>query len=194
MEWLQSLIIYYLRKKLNQQYFEIESCRKELENALCNLEQQKKNYSDEVSKYVGYRISALNEIHQAIRVKKQVSGDGTRSIVPLSSLIKELSETNSLLTVNLSDSFWAKLKLSVDAEFNGIVSFVENRYPDMSETDIKLFSLLCAKFSPQIIKLCLNYTNSKTPSTYRNRMIKKKMGLDMTFDEFINHYMNGNIT
>ena len=108
--------------------------------------------------------------------------------------IKELSENNSLLTVNLSDSFWTKLKMSVDAEFNGIVSFVENRYHNMSETDIKLFSLLCAKISPQIIKVCMNYTNSKTSSTYRNRMIKKKIGLDMTFDEFIEQYMNGDIS
>ena len=173
---------------------EFETCRKELEIALSDLEQQRKSYTEDVAKYVGYRISALNEIHQAIRVKKKGSKDGTRSVVPLSSLIKELSENNSLLTVNLSDSFWTKLKMSVDAEFNGIVSFVENRYLNMSETDIKLFSLLCAKISPQIIKVCMNYTNSKTSSTYRNRMIKKKIGLDMTFDEFIEQYMNGDIS
>ncbi len=188
------LVVYSLRKKLNRQYCEFETCRKELEFALSDLEQQRKSYTEDVAKYVGYRISALNEIHQAIRVKKKGSKDGTRSVVPLSSLIKELSENNSLLTVNLSDSFWTKLKMSVDAEFNGIVSFVENRYLNMSETDIKLFSLLCAKISPQIIKVCMNYTNSKTSSTYRNRMIKKKIGLDMTFDEFIEQYMNGDIS
>ena len=188
------LVVYSLRKKLNRQYCEFETCRKELEIALSDLEQQRKSYTEDVAKYVGYRISALNEIHQAIRVKKKGSKDGTRSVVPLSSLIKELSENNSLLTVNLSDSFWTKLKMSVDAEFNGIVSFVENRYHNMSETDIKLFSLLCAKISPQIIKVCMNYTNSKTSSTYRNRMIKKKIGLDMTFDEFIEQYMNGDIS
>ena len=188
------LVVYSLRKKLNRQYCEFETCRKELEIALSDLEQQRKSYTEDVAKYVGYRISALNEIHQAIRVKKKGSKDGTRSVVPLSSLIKELSENNSLLTVNLSDSFWTKLKMSVDAEFNGIVSFVENRYLNMSETDIKLFSLLCAKISPQIIKVCMNYTNSKTSSTYRNRMIKKKIGLDMTFDEFIEQYMNGDIS
>lgn len=188
------LVVYSLRKKLNRQYCEFETCRKELEFALSDLEQQRKSYTEDVAKYVGYRISALNEIHQAIRVKKKGSKDGTRSVVPLSSLIKELSENNSLLTVNLSDSIWTKLKMSVDAEFNGIVSFVENRYLNMSETDIKLFSLLCAKISPQIIKVCMNYTNSKTSSTYRNRMIKKKIGLDMTFDEFIEQYMNGDIS
>ena len=186
--------IYHLRKKLCKQRYEIESVRNELESALSNLEQQNKKYSDDVSKYVGYRISALNEIYESIKIKKDDERIKKRSVVPLSSVIKELSENNGLLKVDLSDSFWTKLKLSVDAEYNGIVSFVEVHYPAMSDMDIKLFTLLCAKISPQIIKLCLNYTSSKTPSTYRNRMIKKKMGLNISFDEFIELYLKGAIS
>jgi hypothetical protein len=37
----------------------------------------------------------------------------------------------------------------------------------------------------------MNYTSDKTSSSYRNRMIRNKMGLDMTFDQFIENYMRG---
>lgn len=85
------------------------------------------------------------------------------------------------------------MRKSVDGEYNGIVSFVETHYTKLTDNDIKLFCLLCANISPQIIKLCMNYTSDKTSSTYRNRIIHKKMGLNMTFDEFIENYMNGRL-
>ena len=92
----------------------------------------------------------------------------------------------------MGDSFWEKLRTSVDGEFNGIISFVEQRYPTLTPRDIRIFCLLCTNVSPQIIKICMNLTNVKTVSNYRGN-IMGKIGLDMTFDEFILKYLNGDL-
>ena len=178
-------------KALRRQRHEQESIRAELEKALSELKQRKENSAGTVSQLVGYRISAINELFQEIRYKfKDKDANNKNGIVTFSSVLKNLNEQYALMQVNLSDSFWAKMKLSVDGEYNGILSFVEARY-NLTEQDIKLFCLLCADISPQLIKLCMNYTSSKTSSTYRNRLIKKKIGLDMTFSQFVEQYMAG---
>ena len=175
------------RKRLQQ----LEKDREEIESSLSELEQKLKSSTGDITKYVSYRMSAIHELYQSIRVKKQSDGSEKKTIVPLSGFLKELNENNEILKLNLSETFWTKLKLSVNGEYNDIVTFIEQRFPNLNENDIKLFCLLCANISPQIIKLCMNYTSDKTSSTYRNRIIKKKMGLDMTFDKFIENYMKG---
>ena len=165
-----------------------QAIKNELEKALEDLERLKR---DGESKYVGNRIAAIIELYNAIRVRKKDGSGKKRSVIPLPGLLKELDDKNELLQMELSDTFWLQLKLSVDGEYNGIVSFVEKRYPNLGESDIRLFCLLCAGISPQIIKLCMNYSSAKTSSSYRNRLVQKKMGLDMTFDEFVEKYMQG---
>ena len=168
----------------------IKAIKNELEKTLEDLERQK---GDGASRYVGFRIAAINELYNAIRIRKSDDGSRKKSVIPLPGLLKELDDKKELLQMELSDTFWSKLRMSVDGEYNGIVSFVESRYPNLSESDIRLFCLLCADISPQIIKLCMNYTNAKTVSTYRSRIIQTKMGLDMTFDEFVEKYLKGNL-
>ena len=175
--------IYHYRRLRNTQ-----AIKNELEKALEDLERLKR---DGESKYVGNRIAAIIELYNAIRVRKKDGSGKKRSVIPLPGLLKELDDKNELLQMELSDTFWLQLKLSVDGEYNGIVSFVEKRYPNLGESDIRLFCLLCAGISPQIIKLCMNYSSAKTSSSYRNRLVQKKMGLDMTFNEFVEKYMQG---
>ncbi len=192
--WIMSIILlaaiilaafglYHYRRLRNTQ-----AIKNELEKALEDLERLKR---DGESKYVGNRIAAIIELYNAIRVRKKDGSGKKRSVIPLPGLLKELDDKNELLQMELSDTFWLQLKLSVDGEYNGIVSFVEKRYPNLGESDIRLFCLLCAGISPQIIKLCMNYSSAKTSSSYRNRLVQKKMGLDMTFDEFVEKYMQG---
>jgi len=192
--WIMSIILlaaiilaafglYHYRRLRNTQ-----AIKNELEKALEDLERLKR---DGESKYVGNRIAAIIELYNAIRVRKKDGSGKKRSVIPLPGLLKELDDKNELLQMELSDTFWLQLKLSVDGEYNGIVSFVEKRYPNLGESDIRLFCLLCAGISPQIIKLCMNYSSAKTSSSYRNRLVQKKMGLDMTFNEFVEKYMQG---
>ena len=39
----------------------------------------------------------------------------------------------------------------------------------------------------------MKYDNPKTVTNYRSKIIRKRMGLDMSFDEFVNEYMNENL-
>ena len=163
----------------------------ELENALTQLADEQKHRKD-VSELVKYRISALNDLYQDVRVRIGHGGK-TKTVIPLSHLFSIMNEKNEILTIKPSESFWKKIKQSVDGEFNGIASFVEKNYTCLTDDDLHLFYLICANISPQIIKLCMNYLNAKTVSNYRRKLVKKMTGQDMSFDEFIQHYLDGKL-
>ena len=183
---LSILIIYNLYSNVRRYKQEIELTRQELDLTI------KEHKESNVSKLVGYRISALNELQQSIRLKTDVD-KRVKRIIPLASFFKDLHEKNAILKLQLNESFWKKMKLSVDGEYNGIMSFIENRFPNLKEEDLKLFCLLCANLSPQIIKICMNYTNAKTVSNYRKKLIRDKMKFDMSFDEFREKYLKGEL-
>ena len=144
--------------------------------------------SSQVSDIVRFRQAALNELmHKNIRIKS-VSKDGRKRYLPFASLIKELSEKREILHTRPKMTFWNNLKMSVDGEFNGIASFVENNYPDLSTRELQLFLLMCAGFSNQIIKICMDYTSDATASNNKKRLLKK-MGLNMKLEEFIQSYI-----
>ena len=164
----------------------------ELEQALAGLQERQQNALDiDISRIVGLRLEAIRDLYQDIRVKDKDSSR-VKKIVPLTSFLKSLHERNSLMPLEPKDSFWQKMKESVDGELNGIVSFVEQRYPELSERDLQFFTLICAKISPQLIRLCMDIKNAKSVTNIRGYLMKK-MGLDMSFDEFVSKYMNGEL-
>jgi hypothetical protein len=183
-------IIYYsahrqLRKRLNEN----KAIKNELESALANLnEQAQKNKT--VSELVAYRTAALRELYQDIRVRIKDESK-VKKVIPLTSLFQSMHERNEILELNLKEKFWENMKLSVDGEYNGIYSFVERNYPNLTERDLKIFCLLCADLSPQLIRLCMNITSARSITNYRSVIVKKKMGLDMSLDTFIKKYLDG---
>ena len=182
-----------LHRTIKKHRQEISAIKAELENNLESLSHVESKHGGSVSDLVAYRISALSELYHSVRVR--ISDDKNKrikKIVPLSALLQIMNEKSELLQIKVSNSFWEKMKLSVNGEFNGIVSYVEEKYPNLSKEDIRLFCLYCAKISPQIIKLCMNYDHTKTASNYKRKLIKVKMGLSIGFDEFIDEYMRGN--
>ena len=104
-----------------------------------------------------------------------------------------MNEKNELLNMELSNSFWTRLQKSVDDEYDGIATFVQQSFPEMQPKYMRLFCLLCARVSPQIIMLCLNMKSASNVSNYKNRLIKEQIGLDMNFKEFIQLYQSGKI-
>ena len=165
----------------------------ELELTLARLEQQQiSTCNNSVSELVSKRLSAIQELYNDIRVKWD-DNSKVKKIIPLSGLLSSLHERRLLMRVELKDSFWKKMKQSVNGELKGIVTYAERQYPELTEDDIKMFCLLCAKISPQIIRLCMNFDSAKTVTNYRSKLIKKKMGLDMTFDEFVYKYLNNEL-
>ena len=185
---LAAMIIRYFSHKK-----EMVLIRHELEITLSKLnEQHRQSVSGRVSQLLEYRMSAIEELYHDIRIKIQ-DEKRAKKIVPLSSIFSSLSERNEILKIQPSDTFWEKVRISVDGEYNNIVSFVEQNYPKLSARDINVFCLFCANFPPHIIRLCLNFANVRSVSNYKNRLIKNKMGLDVSLERFIQSYMKGNL-
>lgn len=185
-------VIYHLQRMVANDRSEIALTKNELINQIEELKQRLNENDITVSQLVRYRISALNELFQEIKVKTRDESK-VRRIVPLSSLLKSMNERHEIMNIKPSNSFWEKMKRSVDGEFNGIASYVEKQYPGLSDQELKLFYMLCAGISPQIIKLCLNYTNAVTVSNYKRKLVKERFGLDMKFEDFIQRYMNNDL-
>ena len=183
--------IYVLKKNVKNFERDKTQIRQVFEDSLTalRLESEKKN-SEQISEVISNRLSAMEELYHDLRFIIR-DDQRTKKIVPFSSLLSMMNEKNELLEVQPSESFWKKLRLSVDGQYKQIVSYVEKTYPNLTEQDIKMFCLLCAKVTPQIIKLCMNFTNARSVSNYRNKLTKQKMGLDMDLDEFITAYMAG---
>ena len=185
---LLARLCYTLRKRKNER----NAIKKELEHTLEELKKLQAS-NDNVSSLVRCRIAALNELYQDVRVKIE-DDKKVKKIVPLSSVLKSMNDKNQILDVKLSDSFWEKMRYSVDVEFNGIMSHVEKHYTNLTKQDLQLFCLSCANISPQIIRLCMNYMHVKTVSNYKRKLIREKMGLDLSFDEFVQQYLSKNLT
>ena len=183
---LQTLQENYRRQanEKNQQLSQENKIRLELEQASIN---------SQVSDIIRYRNAALNELYQNVRIKSAAS-DGRKRVLPLFGVMKELFENKGILNKPLPKAFWDNLRLSVDLEFQGIASFVERQYPQLSVRDLQLFMLLCADFPNQIIKICMNYTHDVTVSKSKKKLISDKIGLDVKFDEFIRLYLQGKLT
>ena len=187
--FISALIIYIFYRRFLERRKEYTDINKELEKTLAKLHEQA-NKNKSVSELVAHRTAALDELYQTIRVRIHDRGR-VKKVVPLSSVFKSMHDRNEILSLDLKEKFWDEMKLSVDGEYNGIYTFVEKNYPQLSERDLKIFCLLCANISPQIIKLCMNLTSPRTITNYRSAIIKKKMGLDMSLDAFIQKYLDG---
>ena len=90
-------------------------------------------------------------------------------------------------------SFWKKLKAAVDLEFDGIATFVEKNYPQLTMSELHLFWLSCAKVPSQVIKICMKYSTAVTVSNNKKRLMRDKIGMDIRVDDFINMYLNGEL-
>lgn len=188
---LIAFIVRYAHHLLIKRDNEINSIKSELENALANLQEQSKR-NKSVSELVAYRTAALTELYQDLRIKVE-DESRVKKVLPLSSIFKDMYDRREILDLNLKDKFWENMKLSVDGEYNGIYSFVEKNFPDLTEKDLQIFCLQCANLSPQLIRLCMNLTSARTITNYRSVIVKKKMGLDMSLDDFIQKYLNGEL-
>ena len=155
-------------------------------------EQELETRNKKISSIVRYRLAALNELYQSIRITS-VNDDGKKRSLLLTNTIRELYEKKGILQYPPTDSFWKNLRLSVDGEYDGIATFVQRNYRDFTENDMHLFLLLCADLPNQLIKMCMNYTSDVTVSKRKKKLMKEKIGLDVKLDEFIRMYLNGEL-
>ena len=185
-------IVGQMRIKLKKHQEEKEIINQELESALAQLtELQQSSNSNETSRLVSLRLDALKELYQDIRIRID-ENSRIKQIVPLSALIKMYGEQNRIRHLEPTEAFWEKMRESVNGQYNNIITFVEQKHPELNIKDIRLFCLLCADLSPQIIKICMDYTHEKTASNVRTKLIHK-MGYDMNINQFIEAYMKNEI-
>lgn len=181
---------FYYRLKYKKHKKRLIAVKKELENVLIQLHEEK---DKSVSAFIAQRMDALNELYHGIRIK--IKDDSrVKKIIPLSSLFKMLSDKNEIINIEPSEEFWEKMRSSVNGEYNDILVWVKNQYPNLTERDMKLLCLMCANLSPQIIRLCMNMSTPRTVTNNKSLIIKKKMGLDMSFDTFVEKYMKGDVS
>ena len=158
-----------------------------------DLERQQHDSHQRISAIIRIRQAAINELYQEIRIKSESTSRSRKSLISLFGLIKDLNDEKKILEVSPKESFWKKMKASVDGEFNGIASFVEQNYPYLTTKDNHLFCLFCADLSPQIIKICMNYSSAITASNYKSTFVKEKLKLDLRFNQFIECYLSGQL-
>ncbi len=171
------------REKVKQINLELSQINKEKHQ----LEKQQDSINNQAARIAKYRNAALNELYLGIKIKK-ASDDGKNR--PLMETLKDLYEKNRIMKMVPNKSFWDNLRLSVEGEYPGIISFMEQNYPDLTTRDMQLFLLMCADFPNQIISICMNYTGEGTASKRKKNLLQNKMGLDMKMDQFINLYIN----
>ena len=83
----------------------------------------------------------------------------------------------------LSNDFWMNLRTSTDAENAGIISHIENMAV-CNQEDLRLIMLCYFGLSNEVIKLCMDFSNKRTVSNYKNRIIKLISTTESTLDEF----------
>ena len=89
----------------------------------------------------------------------------------------------------LSNDFWMNLRAATDAENAGIISHIENMAV-CNQEDLRLIMLCYFGLSNEVIRLCMDYTNKRTVSNYKNRVIKLISSADKTLDAFKTRYMS----
>lgn len=173
------------RQLLAHQRNELEKLRQKNNE----LESKQQTIADQVSIVVRHRNLALRELYDGIRVKSEEKR--TKTVIPLVGMIKELINNHRVFHTPPKDTFWTNLRISVDGEYNGITSFVEEKYPYLSDKDLHLFLLMCGGFPNPIIRICMEYSHDATVSNNKRRLVKEKMKLGVTFDEFLSQYLQG---
>ena len=85
--------------------------------------------------------------------------------------------------------FWLNMQNLADATFGKDLKNLEEKFPRLSKDDLYIIALKYLGFSYITIAVCMGYKDKSYVNKKKDR-IPKKIGLDMTFDEFLNSLKN----
>ena len=176
-----------LQKKLALKSTELDEMTKKHNE----LESKQIDIAKQVSSIVRHRNEAIRELYQGFRVKSETRK--VRSVIPLVGLIKDLNEKKRILHAEPKETFWTNLKLSVDGEYQGIASFVEKKYPNLTIREQHLFLLMCAGLPNPIIKICMGYSSDATVSNNKRRLMQERIGMNVKIEQFLDLYLQGKV-
>ena len=81
---------------------------------------------------------------------------------------------------------WVKLYDYIDLEHNNIMSRTRENYPQLNDRDLLLLALTCMGYSYIQTAIIMGYSNATSVSVIKQRLAKK-MGLECTLNEYIEH-------
>ena len=90
-----------------------------------------------------------------------------------------------------SGDFWKNIQTLADATYGKDLKILEEKFPKLSKDDLYIIALKYLGFSYITIALCMGYKDKSYVNKKKDR-IPKKLGLDMTFDEFLNSFKDKN--
>ena len=80
--------------------------------------------------------------------------------------------------------FWLNMQSLADATFGKDLKNLKDKYPKLSKDDLYIIALKYLGFSYITIAVCMGYEDKSYVNKKKDR-IPKKLGLDMTFDDFL---------
>ncbi|NLA15202.1 MAG: hypothetical protein GX877_01530 [Bacteroidales bacterium] len=92
---------------------------------------------------------------------------------------------NKTMNINrLSEGALDDLSDVVNAKYNGVVDYMIDKHPDLTDDDVNLVCLLCCGFSATEMSVFYNHSNGKSIYS-RKRRLAHKLNLDTTLDEYV---------
>ena len=80
--------------------------------------------------------------------------------------------------------FWLNMQSLADATFGKDLKNLQDKYPKLSKDDLYIIALKYLGFSYITIAVCMGYKDKSYVNKKKDR-IPRKLGLDMTFDDFL---------
>ena len=121
----------------------------------------------------------LKKIDQLVQMQQSYSNDVFSSKFERSFMLNKKNEDK----IGTGD-FWLNMQSLADATFGKGLKSLQERYPKLSKDDLYIIALKFLGFSYITIAVCMRYKDKSYVSKKKKRILKK-LGLDMSFDEFI---------
>lgn len=143
-----------------------------------------------------YLIETLkNDFNQYIgKIKDENLAFSSNQIELLKTIEEKLNESKdirviqSIFVPDSDNDIWKHLRNFADMAFNGIITYIERNYPEISDKDMRLIILSCCGFSDKSIKSILDYTNIKSIYNRKRLLPIEKLNSDVNLMQFIQQF------
>ena len=195
---LLTLFLAYVYQKLKGKYqlhvIESQNIRLELSQAQIELDRMVKKNTDatraeEELKGLAATSFVVSELMKRMKVNPKNKSEYATKNKTIFQIIDSLIKEQMLSFDNLDEQFWQSLYIAVNYKCLGIVTYVKEKYPHLTEKDLHLLALCCSDFSVPVISQCLGYTNVKTLSNNKIKFMREKLGLNQTLADFKSDYI-----
>ena len=99
---------------------------------------------------------------------------------------KFMAKFNEMVALNsANDHFWDNMAQYINAAYDNLLTKLQKQYPMLRDHELKFICMMICNFSVTEIMVCMGFTNDHSVSNKR-LAIAKKMGIDISLEEFLN--------